>query len=105
MLYKSNANDNLAAWEILGSGDFDGDGLTELAMFNDGAAAIATLNNGTIVSCEEIGSIDSCCSFSEIADFNNDGIDDIAWSCNGEQTRWLIKDKKVDSIESVASLA
>lgn len=112
-LSESNENNNMAAvavmaaqpaaaapapqWETLGSGDFDGDDLAaELAMLNrtDGTVVIEFANSETL----EIGSIDvTKYEFAAITDANNDGTDDLLWSCSESDSLycWQIKDKTV----------
>ena len=85
-LQVSNANTGI--WLEIDSGDFDGDGIEEALVLNGTdllAQAEETLWLGILSGTEEIASI---------ADYNNDGTDDLLVhnTATDEMTAWLVKD-------------
>ncbi|MBQ7402317.1 MAG: AIDA repeat-containing protein, partial [Lentisphaeria bacterium] len=85
------------AWTDLGSGDFDGDGIEE-SLVSDGTnlyAASEDLWLGNLSGTEEIASI---------ADYNNDGTDDLLIhnTATDQMTAWLVKDGATYSTLAIA---
>ncbi len=85
------------AWTDLGSGDFDGDGIEE-SLVSDGTnlyAASEDLWLGNLSGTEEIASI---------ADYNNDGTDDLLIhnTATDQMTAWLVKDGTTYSTLAIA---
>lgn len=82
------SNANTGIWLEIDSGDFNGDGIEE-ALVSNGTDLLAqadeTLWLGTLSGTEEIASI---------ADYNNDGTDDLLVhnTATDEMTAWLVKD-------------
>ena len=84
-------------WTELGSGDFDGDGIEE-SLVSDGTnlyAASEDLWLGNLSGTEEIASI---------ADYNNDGTDDLLIhnTATDQMTAWLVKDGTTYSTLAIA---
>ena len=85
------------AWTELGSGDFDGDDIEE-SLVSDGTnlyAASEDLWLGNLSATEEIASI---------ADYNNDGTDDLLIhnTATDQMTAWLVKDGTTYSTLAIA---
>ena len=88
---------NTSDWSLLGTGDFDGDGIEE-SLVSDGTnlyAASEDLWLGNLSATEEIVSI---------TDYNNDGMDDLLIhnTATDQMTAWLIKDGSTYSTIAIA---
>ena len=93
----------VASWDVLGSGDFDGDNLTgEQLLLNEFNGQVAIQYGDDVL---RIGFIDENCEFTGITDFNSDGFDDITWSCAGETAIWQIKNNTLDSVRTIGVIA
>ncbi|MBR3506432.1 MAG: AIDA repeat-containing protein, partial [Lentisphaeria bacterium] len=73
---------NPAEWNFLCSGDFDGNGMNDIAMINDvGVVGIWGVNDGYLNSWSILSAVDtSAWTLAGVGDFNADGTDDIAWA-------------------------
>ena len=70
------------AWSYLTTGDFNGDGIADIAMINDvGTVAVATMAaNGSSSAWTVLSVVDtSSWNLAGTADLNVDGVDDIIW--------------------------
>jgi autotransporter passenger strand-loop-strand repeat protein len=100
------------ALQYLCSGDFDGDGTTDVALIDGtGEVNVWGVIGGEMVSSSVFNSnegIDtSVWSFAGVADFNGDGTDDIAW-CNritGQVSCWEIEEMEIADTQTLAYLA
>lgn len=66
-----------SATHVLGLGDFNGDGITDLLLQNDNGAVGAYHTSGENVGWNYFQSLGSEWSIAGIGDFNHDGIDDV----------------------------
>ena len=70
-------------WEVLGSGDFNGDGRDDILWINDASDIsnwLGTATGGFIINdANAYGPSSTALNFSGIGDFNGDGRDDILW--------------------------
>lgn len=97
------------AWSYLTTGDFNGDGIADIAMVNDtGTVAIATMAATGISSTWTILSSVDTNEWHLVGtdDFNGDGTDDIAW-CNSQGLAgyWQINDKQMTAWQNIGWLA
>ena len=97
------------AWSYLTTGDFNGDGIADIAMVNDvGTVAIATMASTGISSTWTILSSVDTNEWHLVGtdDFNGDGTDDIAW-CNSQGLAgyWQINDKQMTAWQNIGWLA
>ena len=99
---------NAEEWNFLGSGDFDGDGASDIAIIgNDGVVGIWGVQDGGMSSWSILSAVTPEWSFSGIADFNADGTDDIAWSNpeTGLAGFWQIENKELASWHTASGVA
>lgn len=97
------------AWSYLTTGDFNADGIADIAMVNDvGTVAIATMAETGISSTWTILSSVDTNEWHLVGtdDFNGDGTDDIAW-CNSQGLAgyWQINDKQMTAWQNIGWLA
>jgi hypothetical protein len=86
-------------WVIAGTGDFDGDGKSDILWLNKntGQAVIWLLNGTTVIGGGSAGSAANPWTIAETGDFNGDGKSDILWSntTNGQLVVWLLNGTSV----------
>ncbi|MBP5584721.1 MAG: hypothetical protein J6Y92_00030 [Lentisphaeria bacterium] len=78
----SDTGTDTDAWSYLTTGDFNGDGIADIAMINDvGTVAVATMAaNGSSSAWTVLSVVDtSSWNLAGTADLNVDGVDDIIW--------------------------
>ncbi len=96
-------------WEILGVGDFNGNGSHDIAMINaEGVVGIWGVGDGYLNSWSIISAVDrSTWTLAGVADFNGDGTDDIAWASDtlGVVGYWQINNKELADWQNIANLA
>jgi FG-GAP-like repeat len=95
-------------WTIVGTGDFDGDGVSDILWRNSGGGIAMWLmnNNGTIKSGVGLGSLSiTDWTVAETGDFNGDGTSDILWRhSSGAVALWLMNGGSLASALGVGSL-
>ena len=100
---------NPAEWNFLCAGDFDGDGMNDIAMINDvGVVGIWGVTDGYLSSWSILSAVDtSAWTLAGVGDFNADGTDDIAWSSNetGLTGYWQINDKQLTTWANIATIS
>ncbi|MET3907538.1 hypothetical protein ABID59_001879 [Bradyrhizobium sp. S3.3.6] len=89
-----------AGWQFEGTGDFNGDGKTDLLLFNDNTDGVAVweMNGTQVMANPQIGTINTASGwhFADTGDFNGDGRTDLLllnstthgvaiWEMNGTQ--------------------
>ncbi len=81
-------------WHIVGTGDFNGDGRSDVLWRNDDGSVTDWLGqaNGGFTSnfANAFGQVDNSWQIAGTGDFNGDGRDDVLWHSNtGRVTNWL----------------
>jgi len=79
-------------WSISGTGDFNGDGFSDILWRNaDGNVFIWLMNGSQYFSGADLGNVSTSWSIVGTGDFNGDGKDDILWrNTNGNVFIWLV---------------
>ncbi|WP_295529992.1 VCBS repeat-containing protein [Novosphingobium sp. Chol11] len=81
-------------WKIAGTGDFNGDGRSDILWRNDNGRLsqwLGTANGGLSDNFANVNSfVPTSWKVAEIADFNGDGFADVLWrNDNGQLSEWL----------------
>jgi subtilase family serine protease len=83
-----------SSWSIRGTGDFDGNGTSDIlwSQPTTGATALWLMSGGWVVSTPLLPSVQSPWSIAGTGDFNGDGITDILWRQpqTGANAVWLM---------------
>jgi hypothetical protein len=99
------------AWDVIGQGDFNSDGKTDLLWANSqtGELRVWFMNGMTFVSSQAISLPPTSMwplawKVAAVADFNSDGKADLLWrnSTTGENTVWVMNGLNTSSIVSLA---
>ena len=93
-----------ANWHIAGTGDFNGDGKSDILWRNDaGTVAIWNMNDGTVLSGNSPGSMPADWHIANTGDYNGDGKSDILWRNDAGATAiWDIDDGAILHANSLA---
>jgi FG-GAP-like repeat/FG-GAP repeat len=100
-----------ASWNEVGTGDFNGDGKTDILWQNsDGSLADWTMNGSIIADSDylksqgQIATPNSSWSLAGTGDFNGDAHDDLLWrNTNGSLVEWLMNQSTITSSQTVTS--
>ena len=81
-------------WEVLGSGDFNGDGIDDTLLSDGTGVAGWAMSNGQRYENQWFGNLSCGEEIVGISDVNNDGTDDILVhnASTDQMTAWLVKD-------------
>jgi hypothetical protein len=96
------------AWSVVGTGDFNGDGNTDILWRdNTGNVAIWFMNGTTITSTANLGNVLSTVwSVAGTGDFNGDGKSDIFWrDTSGDLAIWLMNGGTISSATSLGTIS
>jgi len=80
------------AWSVVGTGDFNGDGNSDI-LWRDtsGNTAIWFMNGASVASTGGLGNISTAWSVAQTGDYNGDGKSDILWrDTSGNTAIWFM---------------
>jgi hypothetical protein len=93
-------------WSIVGTGDFDGNGISDILLSASGSLGIWFMNSsGGIASAQGVGTLPAGWAVAQIGDFNGDAKADILLShSSGAIAAWLMNGATIASAVGVGSL-
>ena len=93
-------------WNVVGTGDFNGDGKTDLLwQDNLGNTAIWLMNGTAVTSTGGLGNIPTNWSMVGTGDFNGDGMTDIVWrDTAGDAAIWLMNGATISSAGGIGTV-
>jgi hypothetical protein len=131
ILWRNNNNGNVAIWEmngttvlnastatfgnmpltwsVAGTGDFNGDGMTDI-LWRDtsGNIAIWEMNGTTILNQNSsgVGNLSTVWSVAETGDFNADGLSDVLWrDTSGDIAIWFMNGTTITTGAGLGTIA
>jgi hypothetical protein len=97
--------DCLSSWSIAGSGDFNGDGKTDICQNTSGARLIWLMNGTVRSSVVNLPTVSQSWSILGTGDFNRNGKTDILWQqTSGARVVWLMNGTVLSSVATVATV-
>ncbi len=91
-------------WNIICTGDFDGDGIDDVLLSDGTSIAGWKMANGQRVDNMWFGNLDPNQSIVDVGDFNGDGTDDILIhnSISGELSTWFVENGTINGFSAIA---
>ena len=98
-------NQSYATWSIVGTGDFDGDGMSDILWRDDkGNVAIWLMNGAQVTQAAGVGSAPTSWTIVETGDFNGDGKSDLLWhDTSGNVAIWFMNGTQVAQAAGVGN--
>jgi hypothetical protein len=85
-----------AGWVVVGSGDFDGDGSTDLLLRKNNALAIWFISTNGAVTSKNVGNLAAAWSVDLTGDFSSNGRTDLLFTnVNGARALWFMNGSTV----------
>ena len=98
-----------SAWQLLGVGDFNGDGTSDVLWRNTNTGEVDTwlLANGHVAGGSGVSSVSSAWQFIGTGDYNGDGTSDVLWrnTTTGEVDTWLMNNGHIVGGNAVGSVS
>jgi hypothetical protein len=93
-------------WSVVGTGDFNGDHMTDIAWRDTaGDTAIWLMNGASVLSTGSLGNIPTNWSIALVGDYNGDGMSDLLWQDNvGDAAMWFMNGTAVSSTASLGNI-
>jgi hypothetical protein len=90
----------------VGTGDFNGDGMTDIAWRDSsGNTAIWLMNGASVLSAGGLGNVPTTFSIALVGDYNSDGKSDLLWRDNlGNTAIWFMNGTAVASTAAVGNI-
>jgi hypothetical protein len=86
-------------WQSLGTGDFNGDGTSDILWRNTSTGEVDTwlMNNGQMTGGAVLGTMSSAWQLAGIGDLTGNGTSDVVWrnTTTGQVQTWLISNDHV----------
>jgi hypothetical protein len=96
-------------WSVAGTGDFNGDGSSDILWTDtSGDIAIWEMNGTTILNpnTSEVGNLSTVWTVAETGDFNADGLSDILWrDTSGDIAIWFMNGTTITSGTGLGTIA
>src|SRR6185312_5465884 len=94
-------------WHVLGVGDFNGDGRSDVLLrHNSGQVVEWQMNGSTIVGNQAVATIDASWHLVDIADHTGDGRADVLWrNDTGQTVIWEMNGATIAANHTVATIA
>jgi hypothetical protein len=91
---------------IIGTGDFNGDGMSDIAWRDTaGDTSIWLMNGAAVLSAGSLGNIPTTWSIALVGDYNGDGLSDLLWRDNlGNTAIWFMNGTTVGSTATVGNI-
>ena len=93
-------------WSVVGTGDFNGDHMTDIAWRDTaGDTAIWLMNGASVLSAGGLGNVPTMFSIALVGDYNGDGMSDLLWQDNvGDTSIWIMNGTAVSLAASVGNI-
>jgi hypothetical protein len=93
-------------WSVVGTGDFNGDGMTDIAWRDTaGDTAIWLMSGASVLSAGGLGNVPTTFSIALVGDYNGDGKSDLLWQDNlGDTSIWFMNGTAVSSTASLGNI-
>jgi hypothetical protein len=86
-------------WQSLGTGDFNGDGTSDILWRNTSTGEVDTwlMNNGHVTGGAALGSVSSAWQFAGIGDYTGNGTSDVLWrnTNTGAVDTWIVNNDRL----------
>ena len=92
-------------WSVIGTGDFDGNGVTDIIWRSGTTLAIWLMNSTGIMSSTIIGNLPIAWTLQVTGDFNGDGKSDLLWQdSSGDTAIWFMNGAAILLPQGVGTL-
>ncbi len=94
------------SWSVVGTGDFNGDHMTDIAWRDTaGNTAIWLMNGAAVLQAGALGNIGTMWSIVQTGDYNGDGMSDLLWrDTAGNTAIWFMNGTAVSSTGSLGNI-
>jgi hypothetical protein len=92
---------------VVGTGDFNGDGVADIAWRDSsGNVAIWLMNGASILTTGGLGNVPTSWSMVQTGDYNGDGMSDLLWrDSSGNTAMWFMNGTAIASTGTVGNVA
>jgi serralysin len=93
-------------WSVVGTGDFNGDGTSDIVWRDDtGNTEIWLMNGANVLAVAALGNQGTAWSIAQVGDYNGDGRSDLIWRKNdGDTTMWFMNSGTVIGTSSLGNI-